>query len=284
MVIVNLMGGLGNQLFQYAAGRALSLHHQTELKFIFEDHYNLAKRVVKIQHFNIAGQFLKNGEAKDFFPRRRVKRRIFKFFNLPYEGKIYREQYSFDFDNNLFCLPPDVLLYGMWQSHQYLSSIESLLYKELTLRAPSERFKVAKENIKALENPVSFHVRRGDYTNKKSGFVPLTREYYEKANAHFKASVQPFTPVIFTDDIEWVKEALAFPYKPVFVSTFGLEDFEELSLMSACSHHVIANSTFSWWGAWLNPNKNKSVVAPEHWHVLHTENSTLIPDSWIKLS
>lgn len=282
--MINLMGGVGNQLFQYAAGRALSKFHNVELKYYFEDGYGLASRSEKISKFNIEGDLLKRDEALDYFPKRGITRRLLKYMDLPYDGKMYRESSDFTFDPHVFELPKNVLLYGCWQSPRYFESIGTELRKELEIKNPSNSYLRAVEHVRLLENPVSIHIRRGDYLNKASGFFSLPIEFYHRADQYMVSNVGVYTPVIFSDDVVWVKDHFSFLDSPFFVSDLQLQDFEELVLMSKCNHHIIANSSFSWWGAWLNPGHAKTVVAPRKW--MNNENvstNELIPNEWARL-
>lgn len=284
MIIVNLMGGLGNQLFQYAAGRSLAVHHGTDLNYVFSDNYLLAKRSVRIDKYKIEARLLPAGAESDYFPKRNLARALHKMMGLNYEGRIFREKKYYDFDTAFFCLPEKTYLYGFWQSYSYFENIENIIHNEIAIKNPSSNYLKATECIKSLNKPVAIHVRRGDYLNDKSGFFSLSEAYYIAADRYLLENVGKYTPLIFSDDTEWVKNHMNCVKDPIFASDFHLEDFEELILMSHCSHHVVANSSFSWWGAWLNSNPDKYVLAPRLWHPLHTAHSKLIPPTWIILS
>ena len=284
MIIVNLMGGLGNQLFQYAAARALSNHHRTSLTYIFSDGYRLAKRSIQIDNFKIEATLLERGDVQDYLPKRKLSRVLYKLLGKNYEGRIYREKVDYDFDPDFFNLPDKCYLYGFWQSYSYFAGIENNIRQEIVIKDPSANYLRAEECIRKLPNPVSVHVRRGDYLHPKSGFSPVSEQYYRAGNRYILDQFGEYTPVIFTDDTAWVENNMVYMKGAIFASEFHLEDFEDLMLMSKCNHHIIANSSFSWWGAWLNVNPDKCVVAPSDWHSMHSDNSKLIPPSWIQIS
>jgi hypothetical protein len=283
MIVVNLMGGLGNQLFQYAAGRALATHLNVELKYTFADEYKLANRALKIDRFNIKADLLTEGEATDYFPKRKFSRLAHKLLGLNYDGRIFREKSYYSHDPAFFSLPNRTYLYGFWQSYGYFSKIEGLIRREFVLRNPSLKYLKVVESIRSLSNPVSIHVRRGDYGKKESGFYLLPQAYYQKASEYIGDKLDKFDPVIFTDDEAWVKNNFKIGRSLVFAGDYRLEDFEELMLMSQCNHHIIANSSYSWWGAWLNKSEDKIVLAPQVWYKLQNPNFNLIPPGWVKI-
>lgn len=283
MIIVNLMGGIGNQLFQYAAGRSLAERHNAKLYYAFLDDYRLAKRIIRIDNFNIIGEPLPSGVGLDYFPKKKLNRAVHKLLGLNYDGKIYREHLYFEVDPIFFNLSSDTYLYGFWQSYEYFSDIGGIIRKEFVLRNPSAKYLKAVESIKLLSNPVSIHVRRRDYGKKESGFYLLPQDYYQKACEYIGDKLSSFDPVIFTDDEAWVKNNFKIGKSLVFLGDYRLEDFEELMLMSKCNHHIIANSSFSWWGAWLNKSEDKIVLAPQVWYKLQNPNFNLIPPGWVKI-
>jgi hypothetical protein len=281
MIIVHLMGGIGNQLFQYAAGRALAIRHDAPLYYIFSDNYELANRKESIHYFGIDATPLPPDAAKDHFPKTKVSRVVSRLLGLNYEGKIFREKVYYSFDPAFISLPAEAYLHGFWQSYLYFNDVASAIRKELVPLRPSEKLLSAAKALQSINNPVAYHIRRGDYLHEKSGFSALGSEYFEHAHEEMK-SYCVHTPVIFSDDNEWVKEHLCFP-NSVYATDFCLRDDEELILMSRCAHQVISNSSFSWWGAWLNENPSKVVIAPAHWHPAHTPESTLIPQGWKRI-
>lgn len=284
MIIVNLMGGIGNQLFQYAAGRALAIHHNVALRYTFSDEYKLANRELKINRFNIKACPLGKGEATDYLPKRKFSRLSNKLLGLNYDGRVFHEKSYYHPDPAFFNLSDRTYLNGFWQSYAYFENIEDKLLEELVLREPSENYLNAVLHIKSLVNTVSVHVRRADYLDTRSGFASLPIDYYVKSNYDMIDRLGNYKPVIFSDDVEWVRTNLRFFDAPLFAYDFKLDDVEELMVMAACRHHIIANSSFSWWGAWLNSNKDKCVLAPRQWHTAHSSDSKLLPPDWIQIS
>jgi hypothetical protein len=177
---------------------------------------------------------------------------------------------------------------GYWQSENYFTDVAETIRTEITLRQPYGRDagKMA-ASIAAKLISVSLHVRRADYvqdmkTNKAHG--TCTKEYYDAALACIGKKVPNFHVFVFSDDIEWVKTAMTIPYPTTYVSNPEIADYEELILMSSCTHAIIANSSFSWWGAWLNRNSNKIVIAPRQWVVRGRHNyKDITPPSWIRI-
>jgi len=283
MILVNLMGGLGNQLFQYVAGRVLAQHHNVPLGFLFVDEYKQAQRTMKLNHFCITGSVFTGKDVTRYLPARNIRRKVYQWLNLEYEGKIYREPTFYLFDRNLFNLPSDIYLYGFWQSYLYAENIEEQIRSEIRLKDPSRKYLNALAVVKGKRLTAAMHVRRGDYVDPKSGFSTLDVEYYARAYDYLRGQVGEASIVLFSDDTTWVKNTFTFLKDCIFAADFGLEDYEEMMLMAGCDHQIIANSSFSWWGAWLNPSLNKLVIAPGNWHVLLNNKSELIPPDWVIL-
>jgi hypothetical protein len=178
-------------------------------------------------------------------------------------------------------------LSGYWQSYRYFDDIADQLRTELTpLTPPTPKdSKLIRSMIST--NSVSVHVRRGDYITQKAAAAfhgNSSVEYYDKALAKICTLVQDPRFFVFSDDLGWVKNNMKFPGATNFVDhNDGDTAFQDLRLMSTCKHHIIANSSFSWWGAWLNPNDKKIVVAPSLWFADHRQTPTLIPKSWLRV-
>ena len=177
-------------------------------------------------------------------------------------------------------------LLGYWQVHNIAERISSLLRKEFAFRdPPSGRNLEVMRLIQSTANSVSLHIRRGDYTLAAEGNVALPTEYYTRAIAHFAAAMGNPIFFVFSDDISFAKKNIGGDVSAIFVDhNDELSAHEDLRLMSACRHHIIANSTFSWWGAWLNSNPSKIVLAPRHWRVANCpSNNDLFPPGWLLL-
>lgn len=185
-----------------------------------------------------------------------------------------------DVSQDSFCV-------GIWQSEKYFLDQNETIRKDLELKAPlslNAETQLVKINN---SNSVSLHIRRGDYVvnslpNKKHG--PLSSEYCDKSIRHILTLNPDSTFFIFSDDMKWVKNNLKIDYPKFYISNDNITDCEELILMSKCRHNIIANSSFSWWGAWLNTNKEKVVIAPKKWfNVENINTDDLLPHSWIQL-
>jgi hypothetical protein len=289
MIIVKLKGGLGNQLFQYAMGRKLSILNRDELKFdigasaeVFQKN---TAREYKLGYFNTKGTPATADEVRRLkYPFGIISKawRAFTFWGLKIHNIDYHPEYLKKKGN--------VYLDGFWQSEKYFLDIREALLEELTLKnTMTAKAKKVESDIETAEHPVSIHIRRGDYvldpgTNKWHGNI-CSLEYYAKAIELITDKVTHPTFFVFSDDIEWVKENLKCPQPVIYVSQYGLEDYEELILMSKCHHHIIANSSFSWWGAWLNRYKGKTVIAPPKWtNVVPNKNPNILPPKWITLT
>jgi len=283
MTIVKLKGGLGNQLFQYAFGRYLSDKRNEELLLDIDALFSKGDtyRQYGLDHFNIKARIATHEEVKSFKDSlgpiskliRGFKTKILRIQNIGWNPKVLNSKKSY-FD-------------GYWQSYKYSELIREELLKELTLKE-----RVGKDCLDILEkmnntNSVSLHIRRGDYvTNAKTSKIHniCDLEYYRKAIKTIVEKVDNPNFFIFSDDIEWVKENLKTEHPLLFVSKPGMKDYEEIILMSKCKHNIIANSSFSWWGAWLNNGEGKVVVTPEKWNNHHQkEYEDLNPKSWIKI-
>ncbi len=291
MIIARIRGGLGNQLFQYAAGKRLSMDRHVPLKLDVTGYGNQpgveTVRKFELVHFNIDNTIAAEGEVlKMKYPlgifskgRRFLNQKIFKQFNIGYNPKILKAPNTYYLD-------------GYFKNEEYFKPIEETIRKEITLKEPlGPKGQAAKEEIEKTILPVSLHIRRGDYVQDSAtaayhGALPI--EYYHKAIAFLAERIGPFQLFIFSDDINWAKENLTFESPsqfPVhFVSCPEIKDHEELILMSLCKHNIIANSSFSWWAAWLNQNLNKIIIAPKRWLAKTGDDYYKeIPNTWIKL-
>lgn len=273
MIITNIKGGLGNQMFQYACGRTLSNRAQDKLFLVVSDNLGGIARPFSLRNFNIKAEMMPV-EKVPRLPRlfSRLKQKITRDFLVAFDPKILSKRGT-------------VYLDGYFQSEKYFEEISEVLHQELNLTTPllGKAAEMA-NNIKGDTSAVSLHVRRGDYVSHKDFGGIVTLEYYERAIAHIETQVPNAKFYVFSDDIAWCQENLPARINATFVSNSELKDFEELTLMSLCQHHIIANSSFSWWGAWLGQNPAKSVIAPKRWSNLH-ENwyKDIIPSSWIRI-
>lgn len=285
-IIVHFTGGLGNQLFQYAAGRALTNQvNGSTLFWYFEDHYPLAKRVFSLSALNVQLERASEDDIARIGPERGVTRRVKRILGLKLEASVWREKRDFCFDKDFFTIRNDSYLIGFWQSYKYFDSIRTKLLNEIKLKEKTIRFDLLRRSIVESNNAVAVHIRRSDYLLKGSGFQALPLEYYENALKRISEVLKDFHLWLFTDDVDWLRDSFCTKLGSLqwsIVSGTGFSDVEEMMLMASCNHAVIANSSFGWWGAWLIPHVDKIVIAPHRW----TSNSSidtqdLIPPKWI---
>lgn len=293
MIIVKLMGGLGNQMFQYAAGRRLSYVNNTELKLDLGWFSNIAAintaRKYELAVFCIQESFATHRETVNFRKNPLhaiVSRLISKAIPSRMRRHIYEKHYHFDPD--ILNLPDDVYLEGFWQCPRYFEDIEDIIRKEFTINtAPDDLNQRMAEDIASTES-VSIHVRRGDYVSNPvissvHGICPP--EYYRSAVETIACRVNQPHFFVFSDDPAWVKKSLLFIEPATFVDYNGPDKaYEDMRLMGLCKHHIIANSSFSWWGAWLSNNTRKIVIAPKKWFKDTRYNTgDVIPEDWLRI-
>jgi len=292
MVIVQITGGLGNQLFMYAAGRRLALHHRTPLKLDISAFESYGLRRYLLDRFHIAQDFASPEECAAL--KARAQAQASPRFGM---GSLLRRRARaavFCADDSLagtwlpdiLRTPADVYLQGYWQSEQYFKPVEQLLRDELRLKhEPAGENLALAQTIGSVE-AVSVHVRRGDYASNPQlerllGLLPP--EYYQRAGATIAAARPSAEFFVFSDDPDWARRNLGFGRPTHFIVHNGPEaPHEDLRLMSLCRHHIVANSSLSWWGAWLCANADKMVVAPAQWFQ-RLPMPDLVPQGWLRL-
>ena len=287
MVISRLIGGLGNQMFQYAAGRSLAIANNCELKLDVSGYKNYTlHNGYELNLFKIQAGIATDVEISDFVKSRsRLSSFISKKLKL--KNKSHLIEKNFGYDSSFFEIKRFVYIDGYWQSYQYFESIKSQLKLELTPATPLSGLNLTISKQIANCNSVSLHIRRGDYVNnleanKTHGFIGI--EYYNKAISLIHEQVLHPHFFVFSDDIAWARENLGLIVNVIFVDhNQGRTSFEDMRLMSLCQHHIIANSSFSWWGAWLNTSPNKIVIAPKQWFANMQDTSDLMPENWLKI-
>ncbi len=294
MIVVKLIGGLGNQLFQYAAGTALANYHKTEL-YLDLSYLNAdtngayTKRKFELDKFNIQSKIADAGILRNFnFNENKVSVKLKKLLPGLFSKMIFNE-HQFNFHSNFLKFPATTYLNGYWQSEKYFNSFRGKLLSEIMLRSPFSEGAVAIAKNIQCANSVSLHVRRGDFVSLKSAnhfHGHLELDYYKLAFEKISSKIKNPTFFVFSDDMDWCKANFDFISSKEFIDgeSNGITTHEELILMSYCKHNIIANSSFSWWGAWLNQNANKVVIAPQNWFADKKINTNdLIPSSWIKI-
>jgi Glycosyl transferase family 11 len=286
MIIARLQGGLGNQLFQYAAGKALAA--KLGKPFKLETITSLQKdkrRHIALHDLHTVFELATKKEVKDFVSFQKLYRHNPAFFSKL--GKnIYREPH-FHFDENFFQLNDPVFLDGFWQSPLYFKDIEKTIRQEFTVK--NELIKNVVEKGKELEdNPsIAVHIRRGDFLNEKiTAFHGVMSPFYYEKSIRLVKDKDPAAKVyFFSDDIEWVKKNLTVDRNTELVSSYTASAIEDFYLMTKCRHNIIANSSFSWWPAWLNTHPDKIIVAPKKWFADKSglDTKDLLPKEWIRL-
>lgn len=293
MIIIQLQGGLGNQMFQYAFARILAKKNKATLKLdqsFFESspkergftprHFELG--IFKNTYLQASPSEISSLTQPSLFNKIRRKLGF-------YQSKIYGEP-SFDFHPEALSVKAPVYVKGYFQTYKYMENQEDFIREifSFPIESLDDRNLALLSKLQS-EITISVHIRRGDYvTNKNTqqfhGNCSL--DYYSNAIALLASKNKAFTLIFFSDDSQWVKEQFEnVPYAKIFVDYNTKENsWIDLFLMSSCSHTIIANSSFSWWAAWLNANPNKMVIAPKNWFA-NTEKSTndLIPPQWIRL-
>lgn len=292
MIIVRLHGGLGNQMFQYALGLNIAKQLNSELKLDVSWYYKKSNQNRKylLDIFNIKDKFSSKSEIDSFTYKKGVLNRIKKYFDKfkPYYKRLVVKEQSKKFDNKILKIDHNCYLDGYWQSEKYFKVIKNELIDIYNLKE-----KIDAENSNVLDhishsNSVSIHIRRGDYvydknTNHRHGTCSF--KYYKDALSFINSKLSDPFFYIFSDDLEWVKNNMKinFPKNYIDINN-GKKDYLDLILMSKCKHNIIANSSFSWWAAWLNTNNDKIVIAPKKWFSdpkVYTKD--IIPCNWIKI-
>lgn len=291
MVTVLLSGGLGNQMFQYAAGRALADRLQTTLAV---DTYALDKKTESTSRYYDLGVFnLEVKKVSSFRNKLFIKARPFvlnnrRFFRRQgYFTDIRTMKYEPDFE----MLKGDVRMSGYFQNEQYFRNAETLIRQDFTFRFPLDGKNLELADHMVCIESVAVHIRRGDYISDKNAsgvFAICDKEYYEKAIDYIASKTKEPVFYVFSEDIDWVKENISFGAYPVSYIDWnrGCRSYVDMQLMSLCAHNIIANSSFSWWAAWLNTNSEKIVVAPSQWFRNRKSNDLLdqfYPQGWTKL-
>lgn len=280
MIIVRIYGGLGNQLFQYAAGRSLSLKTGMPLALDLRHYTREKEHGYALAPFALADVPVAASALPPLPGKQVLASALWRLMRR--QPQRVRER-NLGFDPSIAAISAPAWLDGYFQSERYFADYAQTIRAELTPAAPPDAENARwLDEIKANDRAVSLHVRRGDYVRNAS-FAALhgscTPQYYERALEHIlrQTGVEPII-YAFSDDPDWVRENLRLPAE---IRVVGHNDasrnFEDLRLMSACSHHIIANSSFSWWGAWLNPSLEKCVVAPARWFA---DPNTVNPDIW----
>jgi len=255
------MGRLANQMFQYASLKGIATHHGYDCMIAY--------------HPDAVDDGIGNMLRTELFDSFDLKVRT-GFFNAPTLSERVH-----NFDQKFFDECPDnVTLQGYFQTEKYFKHIEDEIREDFTFK--DDILAPCKEMIGDIENPIALHVRRGDYVKNSDNHPPCTIEYYEAALKHFD---NDRNVIVFSDDFEWCNENFT---DDRFLISENTDNRVDLCLMSLCSDFIIANSTYSWWGAWLSNNRNKKVIAPKKWfgtngYTKYHNTKDVIPDEWTRI-
>lgn len=277
LIVTQLRGGLGNQLFQYAAGKAVAERVGGQL-FVDVGHVlrQGESRPLGLFHFAVDAQILCTDELAGETPET-----IAQWMGLP-QPQLVQEIQGDAPDPCLKALSGDAYLIGYWQHYQYFESVADQIRKEYVLRnGLRSRLRLAQERIRSLGTTVAVHVRRSDYLGVH-GALPAS--YYHEAISGLADFRGQAVPVFFSDDPQWVRQQLLPLYGGEVISDkWHLRDYEELVLMASCTHHIIANSSFSWWAAWLGKTDVQRVIRPHPWFAFENHfcsKTGICPDDW----
>lgn len=299
MIIVRLKGGMGNQLFQYALGRALAIKYNTPLRFNIEAYEDTSprpfrslyagtftQRTYDLDLFNVAGEIAKKrdipflhrmyGKGWFFLILDAVRRRVLWYVFKQKAQELFYSEYNASY----LSLGSNVYLDGFYQSPKYFAHIADTIRQDLAFKTMPPANITAIAQTMQQQNSVCIHIRRTDFIGN-SGYEYVNEEYYKKALEYIAAQTTIDAIYVFSDDVAWCKENIAYSYPTVILDndTAGERNEWHFYLMRSCKHFIIPNSSFSWWAAWLPDHKDKIVVAPNYWFT-GTNIHDVIPPEW----
>jgi len=299
MIIVNIKNGLGNQLFQYAFGKILEWKYDTQVYFDLMREETESPLQSDLDVFCIESiteidprttERFKPFSVRQYRDNKQYIKYIYYKLRRRYQkNKLITEPYPSQYMEVFECLDIKKSIYflGFWQNYKYFVGYEDRIRK---LYEPKNKNFWQSEQAQDIKynplNTVSLHFRRGDYLTSDF-IVPTTINYYKLAIKKIKSSIDNPFFYIFTDEPEWFIQniKLDIPYK-LITGNNDSNCYKDILLMSICKHNIIANSTFSWWGAWLNLNSNKIVIAPKTWYGTPKRDlftNEITPPDWIRL-
>jgi hypothetical protein len=295
MIIVNLIGGLGNQMFQYACGCALGRDFDLTVKVATDmfDEYTIHNRLELSRAFLTSTSVAEPRDIRNLLRGWRAKPKVRRWLGhdalKPLRGRHFIVEQQLRYNEELQDLARSGLyLQGYWQSERYFKRHADVLRKEFTFKSALTGRNAELARLIRQDVSVSLHVRQGDYASdpKTLAYHGLCEpEYYFRAIENMRGHIPKFRLFAFSDDPQWVARTLkpTHPEMVVVDHNPGDQSHNDLRLMSMCNHHIIANSSFSWWGAWLNSDPNKIVIAPSKWFANGPNTADLIPENWLRL-
>jgi hypothetical protein len=291
MITVKLMGGLGNQMFQYAAGRALSLRHNVPLALDLSFLQAPAggkhtQRQYELGGLNIHATTLNSGDMTNFSESPGAMRRILMRLFPGFFSGLHLAESGHGYQGAFDRAPSDTYLDGFWQNERYFARFAPDIRAELT---PAPHESVRSSDVARMTGStasISVHVRRGDYVSSAEANAfhgTCGVDYYHEAISFIAKTVDSPLIFVFSDDPEWCRANLAFRFPTHYLQPDAAAA-NDMWLMSRCSHHVIANSSFSWWGAWLNERDGNTTVAPKEWfRGRDSKQLGVVPARWTTL-
>lgn len=284
MIISYILGGLGNQLFQYAAGRRIAEKYGTELKLDMSDFKDYNIRSFDLVKFNTRFEIAADSEIQNLKPVGNVAKAL-QYLEPKFKRTYHRERF-FHYDKRFEKIGPESYLKGYFQSEKYFAPIADVIRKDFVVDKQHLSEVIRLTPTLRNEKSVSVHVRRGDYTGVQGSdlFSALPVEYYSTAIEMINRKIKDPEFYFFSDDMEWVKKNLAVKNATYISGIHSTNHIEDFYLMSQCRHNIIANSSFSWWCAWLNDNPDKIVIAPQQWFIKGRQHiDDRLPSAWLKI-
>lgn len=299
MFIVNIKNGLGNQMFQYSFGRVLEWKYGVPVLFYFFEEAEDYPRKTQLDVFSIAEinepqidiiEPFKPFSVRQYRDKKKYGQYIYyKLRRILQKNRLITEAYPSQFQHcfNNLNVNKKYFFLGFWQNPKYFKGYEVEIKKQFVLKDKSfYDTDIASEISNSTFDTVSVHIRRGDYL--MSGFIePTGIYYYKKAIGEILVKLKKPYFYIFTDDPQWVQDEFKFDIPFTLITgNIGSDSYKDIILMSLCKHNIMANSSFSWWGAWLNKNPNKIVIAPKKWYASAQRDkyaAEITPKEWIRL-
>lgn len=286
MIKVRLQGGLGNQMFQYAAARALSLDLKQESLILDTNYYVISKKKKSLTLNNCTlspSATFKDCKDNPFYYLASGMSRLWPKFTYALYLKFGIAFWNTSLYKELPKNKENLYLFGYWQSDRYFNKYKDLIIRELKMKTLPSKKNLDLIHKMGEENSCCIHIRRGDYV--KLNWVMCDNAYYQKGMEIVATKVENPKFYIFSDDIEWVKKEIKFT-EPVTYIDWKNEDFRELELMYSCKHFVMSNSSFSWWAQYISNTKDSVIIAPKQWFSDYEEGNKdlkIYLDNWVKI-
>jgi len=300
MIIVRLSGGLGNQMFQFAAAKKTALFHKVELKSDLAEYQINNLRKYELGCFELSLPEASVKEIKKIIPSgksvswKSITNKL--FFRSGSYKYIKQPHFLFQYYPEIETASSSTYLDGYWQSEKYFKDIDSQIRKDFTFKESlTGKNEILSKKILS-ENAVAIHVRRGDYAindTTKEFHGQCSVQYYQKSIDYILQKVEKPIFYVFSDEPEWAENNLKTITGSVKIVDYNKHNksFDDMQLMSLCKHNIIANSSFSWWAAWLNTNPDKIIIAPKNWFNPESKwfkqykinTADILPDNWIRI-